>query len=116
MELEELMMSAAPALNLISAKQGRDVDYSRFFALLDDIVDWCKARTDRIKDCYIELAPDGLALYVVGKSNEFDFDLNKELADLAVSLTEKKAPIYASLVPASVPVEPDAGLVLKVQL
>jgi hypothetical protein len=111
-------MAAPATLSFMSARPGKtgQADFAPLFALFDLIVAWCRDRASRVKECYIELAPDGLALYVVGKTDPFDFELNKELADFAVSLAEKNVPIYASLLPASAPVEPNAGPVFKVQL
>lgn len=76
------------------------------FELLNKIAAWSFDRSDRIKDALLELAPDGLALYIVSKETAFDFELNKELAELVVSLVET-APIHAILVPSSAPVEQD---------
>lgn len=78
--------------------------FAKMFAVLDLIADWCSERSNRISGCYLEHAPDGLALYLVGSSQVFDFELNRELADLTATLVSKSVPIYSTLVPASAPV------------
>ena len=81
--------------------------FARVFGLLDLLAGWCYDRSDRIGACYIEQAPDGLALYLVGKNPAFDFELNQEVADLTLMLVDKGFPVYATLVPASAPVHAD---------
>jgi len=63
------------------------------------IKDWCSARANRIQDVWLEdNGIDGVALRVVATSDQFDFDLNQELADLVISLPASIA-IHGVLLP-----------------
>jgi hypothetical protein len=87
-----------------SESQTNRLAFTWFFNLLEALSAWCRAREDRVKDVYIEHAPDGLALYVIGEKSTFDFDLNEELATFTIELVDKGFPIHATLVPSSAPV------------
>ena len=76
------------------------------FELFGQIGDWCSEQMDRIDDSVIELAPDGLALYIESKSATFDFDLNRELAEFMTKLAVA-CPIHAILVPSIAPLDID---------
>jgi len=72
------------------------VDYR---VMQQQIRDWCSARTNRIQDVWLEdNGVDGVALHVVSTSDQFDFELNQELADLVASLPVSIA-IHGVLLP-----------------
>lgn len=68
--------------------------------LLQPINDWCGRHSDRVSACHFDTAPDGLVLFIIGRSEKYDFELSRELADFMVALVDKGYPVFARLVPA----------------
>ncbi|OWY72933.1 hypothetical protein B7486_00900 [cyanobacterium TDX16] len=62
---------------------------SEIGAMLDDVSDWSKARSEKIKSCYCSPTGARISLFFSPVGGQFDFDLSEELTDLTVKLFKK---------------------------
>src|SRR5262249_22958133 len=62
--------------------------------------EWCKLHQDRILACYL-LVPDSLVIpvYMVGTSEQYDFELTEELSRLASKFDEHGWSVHLSQIP-----------------
>ena len=63
-------------------------------------VAWCKRHKDKVLACYL-LIPDSpvIPVYIVGTSEQYDFELTKELSQLASEFDERGWSVHVSQIP-----------------
>lgn len=66
-----------------------DVWLRELHQLLTYVRHWAEARADRVRSCFAAQRDSEMAIYVVPRSNRFDFDLSDELTQLDLELAEK---------------------------
>jgi hypothetical protein len=76
--------------------------FDRLANLLRNCAKWMRARADRVALSYLIPERGGFGWYVIGRNPAFDFDLNRELADFAITLATRGYSVHASLLPGSV--------------
>jgi hypothetical protein len=59
---------------------------------LAPIHQWCQEHQDRVVGCYVPFPKDHLQVFVVRRSDRYDFTLGDGLADLEMNLFEKQWP------------------------
>jgi hypothetical protein len=76
--------------------RGEEIAFRRVFRLLEKLKRWCAERSSLVKECYLS-ADTTISLFVIARSEVFDFELNDDLAAFSVSLVRDGYPVYASL-------------------
>lgn len=80
---------------------------------------WASERAARVSRFYLLTDADGVRLFLVGRADEYDFALSKELAEFAHTWS-KRVPVVPMLIPACTPGEltayfdPDTALGISV--
>lgn len=76
-----------------------------FRELLDEIAEWATDNADRVSKLFLIVDVEVINLFVVAKSEEYDFALRKLLSDLVLSLREGGNPVRGSIIPDGTPEE-----------
>lgn len=92
-----------------------DALLSRVFATADIIQQWADTHRTRVAVCYLVYNRGAFELVVIGRTAEFDFGLNRELADLSIRLHADGLPVAALLFSSSAP-EPPVGPVRPIRI
>jgi hypothetical protein len=87
------------AIDAYSAQQQAFV--AQTLEAVGTIQQWLRVHRDYIDEAFLNLTEGLFELTVVGKSQVFDYALNKKLADLCVSMTRARLPVAGILLPAS---------------
>src|SRR5487761_1237910 len=66
---------------------------------LPAIHQWCQEHHDRVEACYVPFPNDHVRVFVVRRSNRYDFTLSDDLSDLEMDLFEKQWPSEIIQVP-----------------
>jgi len=66
---------------------------------------WVKAQKSRVRDAYLVPEREGIRLYVIGRSEVFDYELSRELSEFSISLLGEGMDLNTTLLPASSPGE-----------
>jgi hypothetical protein len=100
---EIFFISAEKATEACREVISRDQRVARF---TDEIVNplgqWCKQHKGKVLACYL-LIPDSsvIPVYMVGASERYDFELTKELSDLASQFDARGWSVHVSQIPRS---------------
>ncbi len=97
--------SAAPGPRSTRDRDRTGRTVQQLVELLSEIGRWATVRADRVSECYLAHVPDGLQLFVVGKAEQYDFDLSREMGDLMCVLADRGQLVVPTLIPASTPEE-----------
>jgi hypothetical protein len=79
-------------------------DDERVARFKDEIViplsEWCKRHKDKVLACYL-LIPDSsvIPVYMVGTSEQYDFELTKEISQLASEFDDRGWAVHVSQIP-----------------
>ncbi len=60
---------------------------------------WCETNTERVTACYVPVPVGHLEVYIVGRSEKYDFDLGSELAKFELKLVDDGWLVHTMLVP-----------------
>ncbi len=52
------------------------------------LLDWCRKFLDKVQACYVAAPTTFLQVFVIGKSQKYDFDLSEELSALELKLAD----------------------------
>jgi len=66
---------------------------------------WVKSQKARVAEGYLVPEPDGLMLYLIGKTEAYDFELGDELSNFSLKLVDQGVNLNTTLLPASSPQE-----------
>lgn len=84
-------------------RSGKEEELVRAFGRSADLLklvgNWLEERWDRVAQALVLPGSEELDLFVVSKSEVFDFQLNRELADFAIALFQRGWPVNARLYP-----------------
>lgn len=61
----------------------------QFYSLLASVHQWAKSRTGDIDGCYVSPIEGGLAVFVVPRTDRYDFELCDAPTDLDIALSQK---------------------------
>ncbi len=76
--------------------------------LFDSVARWCEEHQDKVYEAILAPCADDIGLFVISRSEEYDFDLNEDLSEFAIELVASGLPVYTTLLPSCAPME--AGL------
>lgn len=66
---------------------------------LPAIRDWCQAHMDHVAACYVPFPTDHARVFVVTRSQSYDFTLSEDLTDLEMDLFDKQWPCEILQIP-----------------
>ncbi len=94
-------ISASKAIEACRDKINMDERVARFSEeFLTPLRRWCDDHMDRISACYLPQPESSvLTVYVIGTTDEYDFDLTDDLAELAFWFDEKGWAVHPSQIP-----------------
>lgn len=94
------LISAEKATEACRHAVQQDMRIKRFESeLLLPLYKWCKARSNRIRACYIPVSGSHVQVFIVTGNPQFDFGLGEEVAALERDLAEKGWRIGVSQLP-----------------
>lgn len=69
--------------------------------ILAPLREWCERRTGRVKACYVPVPRGHLEAYVIGSSQQYDFKLGHESAELSLEFLDRGIHILVMPIPNS---------------
>lgn len=74
----------------------------RMVGLIAAVGEWLAPRSDAVRMSFLVPERGGFGWYVYAKAVEFDFEMNRDLAQFGVALVKRGYPVHAALLPGSV--------------
>ena len=80
----------------------RELMEARVFTVAGAVQDWADAHRNDVRNCFIVYTEGTFEVTVLGTAGSYDFELNRELAELTVGLVRTGIPVVGQLFPSSV--------------
>jgi hypothetical protein len=65
--------------------------------------EWCRANSQRVRECFLSIYEDGPAVFVVGRTDGYDYSLSGPLSDFEMELHRKGFPCSVLQLPSCNP-------------
>jgi len=86
---DRFVLTCAETVRVAQRGLGERALIDEFASMFRFIVDWCQVHSDLVNTCYAGPRDGQIVFFVVGSSEEFDFGLADELADLDLQLSKQ---------------------------